>query len=64
MSRMSATWPVRLTLHDLNSSKLRLMKFLFMHFSSFSCYSGLGYGLEDADFQFLKVQDVFSPHRF
>ena len=59
MSRMSAAWPVHLTLYDLNTSKVRLMKFLFMHFSSFSCYSSLGYGLEDPGFQFLEVQEIF-----
>lgn len=55
MSRVTATWPVRLNLHDLNTSKMRLMKFLFMQFSPFSCYSSLGYGLEDPGFQFLEV---------
>jgi hypothetical protein len=62
MSHMNATWPVRLTLHYLNSSKLRLVKFLLMHFSSLSCYSSLGYGLEDPGFQFLKLQDIFFLH--
>jgi hypothetical protein len=27
--------------------------------SPFSCYSNLGYGLEDSGFQFLEVQEIF-----
>jgi hypothetical protein len=30
-----------------------------MHFSQFSCYSSLGYGLEDPGFHFLEVQEIF-----